>query len=58
MRQQGIGEDYIMRDFVICIPHQILCEWSNKRGQVALMREEKCVQGFGDERRKRERKTT
>ena len=27
MRQEGSGENYIMRNWMICISHPILCEW-------------------------------
>ena len=32
-RLQGSGEDYITRSFMLCTSHQILFEWSNKKGR-------------------------
>jgi hypothetical protein len=43
---KGSGENYIMRNLMICTPHQILFGWSNRDemgGHVACMWERKGV---------------
>jgi len=54
MRQKGSGEDYITRNFMICIPHQILFGYQikkNEMGGTCSLHEgrERCIRCFGRE---------
>ena len=53
-RWKGTGENYIMRNLLICTPHRILSAWSIREGwdgraYITYGGEERCIQGFGGE---------